>query len=128
VNLTFQRLDQSNELQFLAGGSSGVGGGSGGGGVAAVAAPIAPLDLLFDSLVALVTTSVSVHLLFLSLCILIESACLCRVVNGRRWWVVCTWCCIIQWGLNSEHGGIHNLVCANLVVVLLTMLSEGSRR
>jgi hypothetical protein len=55
--------------------------------------------------------------------------CSYRVVNGRRWWwVVHTPCCVVQMGLNSERGGMHNLVCANLVVTLFAVLSKGSRR
>jgi hypothetical protein len=40
------------------------------------------------------------------------------------------WCYVIQWGLDSEHGSVHNLVCANLVVTLqvFTMLGEASMR
>jgi len=55
--------------------------------------------------------------------------CSCCDANGRRkWWVVSTECYIIWWGLNSECGSMHNLVCANLITVLLTVLSEGSWR
>jgi hypothetical protein len=54
--------------------------------------------------------------------------CSCCVANGRRWWVVRIPCCVVRWGLDSEHGGMHNLVCANLIVALLTVLSKGSMR
>ena len=34
----------------------------------------------------------------------------------------------VWWGLDSECGGMHNVVRASLVVVLLAVLGEGSRR
>ena len=80
-----------------AGDSLGAGGGSG-EGVAAAAAPITPsgsvvrrLDGVGDdehecTFVVLVAAYPD----------RVDLGCLCRVANGRRWWVVCTQCCVVQ--------------------------------
>jgi hypothetical protein len=58
-----------------------------------------------------------------------DLGCLCCVANGRRWgWVVLTRCCVVRWELDSEHGGVYDLVCADLVVMLLVMFDKGSMR
>ena len=47
----------------------------------------------------------------------------------RRWgWVVLTWCCVVRWEPDSEHGGMYDLVCVDLVVMLLVVFDEGSMR
>jgi hypothetical protein len=39
--------------------------------------------------------------------------------QGQEGWVVRTRYPIVWWGLDSECGGVHDLVCAGRVVVLL---------
>ena len=49
-------------------------------------------------------------------------------IRRRAGWVILTRCRIVLWGLDSERFGVYGFVCAGLVVVLLIVLDEGSRR
>ena len=106
---------------------------------AAAATAIAPINLVVNSLMASVTMSTSTHSSCPSLCLLLcflmgptWGVCLVSQMTWqvcRRWgWVVLTWCCIIWWELDNEDGGMYDLMCADLIIILIVMFEEGSMR